>query len=151
MQNVIKREIVINASKQRIYQAIADPKQVVLWFPATLEGRYEVGEQPIFGFGEHGRSQIYIVDAKPYDYFAYRWVPGANHFLGDVLSVSTTLVEFHLEDAPEGACKVTLTETGFADLPVEIMEESFKQNSGGWDFMLGRLVKYMESEHAEAH
>ena len=142
MQNVIRREIVIQATKERIYDAIANPKQVVLWFPETLEGNYEAGEQPIFGFGDHGRNQVYIVDARPCEYFAYRWVPGGNHFLGDVLSVKTTLVEFRIEEQGPGSCKVVLTESGFADLPNEIMEASFKQNSGGWDFMLGRLVKH---------
>jgi uncharacterized protein YndB with AHSA1/START domain len=145
MQNVIKREIIIEAPKEKIYDAIANPEKVVLWFPETLEGNYSVGEQPIFGFGEHGRNQVYIVDAKPHDYFAYRWVPGGNHFIGDVLSVQTTLVEFRIEELNDNSCKVILTESGFAELPAEIMEDSFKQNSGGWDFMLGRLVKYFEA------
>lgn len=144
MQNEIRREITIKASQEKIYQAIADPKKVVQWFPETLEGKYEVGEQPIFGFGEHGKSQAYIAEAQPFHYFAYRWVPGANQYLGDVLSVPNTLVEFRIDEQGEGQCKVTLTETGFASLPPEIMEESFRQNSGGWDFMLGRLEKLFE-------
>lgn len=139
MQDVIQREIYIKASKERIYAAIADPEQVTRWFPETLEGRYEVGEQPIFGFGEHGRNQICVIAARPHEYFAYRWVPGANHFLGDVLQAPNTLVEFQIVEQADGLCKVTLTESGFAGLPVEMMESAFNQNSGGWDFMLGRL------------
>lgn len=142
MQDVIQREIVINAPKERVYDAIANPELVVKWFPETLEGKYEVGEQPIFGFGEHGRNQVCIVDAQPHDYFAYRWVPGGNHFLGNVNTVANTLVEFHIKELNSESCKVILTETGFAGLPEEIAEASFNQNSGGWDFMLGRLVKY---------
>jgi uncharacterized protein YndB with AHSA1/START domain len=142
MKDIIQREITIKATKERIYDAIANPDQVVLWFPNTVEGDYKVGERPILGFGEHGRNQIYIVDAKPGEYFAYRWVPGSNHFIGDVLTVPNTLVEFRIEEVKAGSCKVTLTETGFAKLPVEVAEESFKQNSGGWEFMLGRLEKY---------
>jgi len=146
MQDKIQREITIKASKQRIYDAIADPEQVVLWFPNTVEGSYKVGDRPILGFGEHGKNQIYIVDAKPHDYFAYRWVPGSNHFMGDVLTVANTLVEFRIEEQSNGMCKVTMTESGFASLPVEIAEESFKQNSGGWDFMLGRLEKHFSGD-----
>jgi uncharacterized protein YndB with AHSA1/START domain len=145
MQDVIKREITIYASKQRIYDAIANPEQVTKWFPTTIEGIYKVGEQPIFGFGEHGKNQIYITAARPHEYFAYRWVPGANHFLGDVLTVPNTLVEFRIEDNSDGSCKVTMTESGFANLPVELMEAAFRQNSGGWEFMLGRLVKLFET------
>lgn len=145
MQDVIKREITIQASKERIYDAIANPEQVVRWFPETIEGDYKVGEQPIFGFGEHGRNQICVVDARPHDYFAYRWVPGANSFLGDVNSVPNTLVEFRIQEESKERCKVTLTESGFAELPTELMEDAFEQNSGGWDFMLDRLNKQFEA------
>lgn len=146
MQNTIQREITVKASKERIYEAIANPEQVTQWFPESLEGRYEVGEQPIFGFGDHGKTQICVIAAQPHEYFAYRWVPGANHFLGDVLGVPNTLVEFRIATLKDGICKVTLTESGFDDLPTEMMEAAFKQNSGGWDFMLERLQKYFEAE-----
>lgn len=142
MKNTIERKITIHASQERVYDAIANPQLVTKWFPETLEGSYEVGEQPIFGFGEHGRNQIYVAAARPHEYFAYRWVPGASHYLGDVLSVPNTLVEFRIEALRDGSCEVTLTETGFADLPAELMDAAFKQNSQGWDFMLGRLGKY---------
>lgn len=142
MQDQIKREIIIQSSKERIYDAIANPEQVVKWFPSTVEGEYSPGEQPVFGFGEHGKNRIYVVEANPYEYFAYRWVPGSSHFLGDVLSVETTLVEFAIEEQSDGSCKVTLMESGFASLPAEVMESSFEQNSGGWNFMLGRLEEY---------
>lgn len=142
MKNVIEREIVIRASQARIYDAIANPEEVVKWFPETLEGRYEVGEQPIFGFGDHGRNQVCIVAAQPHTYFAYRWVPGAAHFLGDVMSVPNTLVEFRIEPLGDGTCRLTLTESGFADLPADVMGSAFDDNSGGWTFMLGRLEDY---------
>lgn len=143
MQDSIHREININASRDRVYKAISDPVEVVKWFPETIEGDFVVGEQPVFGFGEHGKNRVYVVDAKPVEYFAFRWIPGGNHFLGDVLSVATTLVEFHLSEEPGGSCKVTVSETGFASLPAEIAESSHKQNSGGWEFMLGRLLTYL--------
>ncbi|MCB1859553.1 MAG: SRPBCC family protein [Gammaproteobacteria bacterium] len=145
MQDTIRREITIKASKERIYEAIANPEQVTKWFPETLEGNYEVGEQPIFGFGDYGKNQICIIAAQPHEYFAYRWVPGANHFLGDVLIVPNTLVEFRIAEQADGTCLVTLTESGFANLPIELMESAFDQNSGGWDFMLSRLVKHCEA------
>ena len=145
MQDAINREITINASKERIYEAISNPERVIKWFPTTLEGDYSVGSQPIFGFGEHGRNQIYVVAARPYEYFAYRWVPGASHYLGDVLAVPNTLVEFNITELTDDACKVTLTESGFSSLPTELMEEAFNQNSGGWDFMLNRLESLFDA------
>lgn len=146
MQNTIKRDIRIKASQERVYEAIANPEQVTKWFPETLEGDYRVGGSPVFGFGDHGKNQVYIVAAEPHQYFAFRWVPGANHFMGDVLTVPNTLVEFQITPADDGTCNVTLTESGFADLPTEMMEAAFKQNSGGWDFMLGRLENHFAAD-----
>ncbi len=144
MQDVIQREITIKAPKERIYAAIADPGKVVKWFPETLEGQYEVGQQPVFGFGDHGKNQVYIAEARPHEYFAYRWVPGSQHFLGDVLSVVNTLVEFFISENPDQTCRVMLKESGFSQLPLELAENCFKQNSGGWEFMLGRLDTYFK-------
>ncbi|NND73302.1 MAG: SRPBCC family protein [Rhodothermales bacterium] len=146
MQDTIQREITVNASREKIYEAISNPEKVVLWFPETIEGSYAVGEQPIFGFGDHGKNQVLIVDARPVEYFSFRWVPGGNHFIGDVREVATTLVEFRITEEQGGACKVSLTESGFANLPENIAEASFDQNSGGWNFMLGRLESYFAEQ-----
>jgi uncharacterized protein YndB with AHSA1/START domain len=143
MQDTIIREITVKANKERVYKAITDPKEIVTWFPDAIEGSaLEVGERPILNFGEHGKSQIYVEAANPFEYFAYRWVPGSVGMIGDVLKVPNTLVEFHIEDLGEGA-KVTVKESGFASLPAEVAEKSFKQNSGGWEFMMNRLEKVM--------
>ena len=145
MQDVIQKQLKIQANAEKVYAAIADPKQVVQWFPNSLEGDYTPGSQPLFGFGEHGKSRIYVVEARPHDYFAYRWVPGANHYQGDVLSVPTTLVEFTIKAISEGVCELTLTESGFSQLPADMMADAFKQNSNGWEFMLNRLTQLVET------
>lgn len=140
MQDKIERQIIINATKEQVYEAIADPSKITSWFPDEIEGTLDEGEQPILNFGGHGKTQILVVATKPYDYFAYRWVPGANHFIGDVTEAKTTLVEFKLAES-SGATTLTLIESGFSELPAEMAESSFQQNTGGWDYMLGRLEK----------
>jgi uncharacterized protein YndB with AHSA1/START domain len=145
MQNVIKREVLIKASKEKIYEAIANPEQVIKWFPNAIEGKYQVGEHPLFVFEGHGKAQVYIVEAKPYEHFAYRWIPGGSNFVGDVTTVPNTLVEFTIHEEGDGICKVVMVESGFAGLPTEMAENAFKQNSGGWDFMLGRLEKFFQA------
>ena len=142
MQDVIIREIIVKATKERVYKAITDPKEIITWFPDAIEGgTLEVDQRPIFIFenGEH-KSQTYIEAARPFEYFAYRWVPGSTGFIGDVLAVSNTLVEFLIEEL-EGGTKVTVKESGFASLPAEVAEECFNQNSGGWEYMMDRLEK----------
>lgn len=140
MQDKIERQIIINASKEQVYEAIADPSKITSWFPDDIEGTLDEGEQPILNFGEHGKTQILVVAKEPHDYFAYRWVPGANHFIGNVEEAKTTLVEFKLTEN-SGTTTLTVTESGFSKLPVEMAEASYTQNTGGWGFMLGRLEK----------
>jgi uncharacterized protein YndB with AHSA1/START domain len=143
MQDVIVREITVKAAKERVYKAITDPKQIITWFPDAIEdGTLEVGERPVFVFDGYGKSQIYVEAAKPFEYFAYRWVPGSAGLIGDVLTVPNTLVEFHIEESKDGT-KVTLKESGFASLPSEVAQKSFNQNSGGWEHMMSRLEKVM--------
>jgi uncharacterized protein YndB with AHSA1/START domain len=145
MQNIIQREILIKAPKEQVYDAITNPKKVVEWFPDSVEGSCEVDAQPVFVFNGHGKAQVYIVDARPYEYFAYRWVPGGSDFIGDVRTIPNTLVEFTIEDQEDGISKVIVKESGFAELPEEMRERTFKLNSGGWDFMLGRFGKVFQA------
>lgn len=145
MQDTIVREISVKADKERVYKAITDPKELIRWFPDAIEGTLEVGQRPILNFGEHGKNQIYVVAAKPFDYFAYRWIPGSANYIGDVLAVPNTLVEFHIEELGDET-KVIVKESGFASLKSEVAAESFKQNSGGWEYMMKRLEKVMNQD-----
>lgn len=144
MQDAITREITVKATKERVYRAITDPEQIVTWFPDTIEGgTLEVGQRPIFSFDDYKhKASIYVEAARPFEYFAYRWVPGSTGTIGDVLAVPNTLVEFIIEELQEGT-KVTVKESGFSNLPPEVAEQSFKDNSGGWDYMMSRLEKIM--------
>ncbi|MHB8637756.1 MAG: SRPBCC family protein [Fimbriimonadaceae bacterium] len=143
MQDTIEREITVRAPKERVFNAITDPKQIVAWFPDAIEGSLEPEARPIFDFGDGGKFQIYVVAVEPYDYFAYRWVPGgcdsSSGFLGDVLAHPNTLVEFRLHESPTGVL-VKMKESGFASLPAEFAEKAIKDNSGGWDYMMARLA-----------
>jgi uncharacterized protein YndB with AHSA1/START domain len=146
MQDVIKRSVTVKATKERVYRAITDPKEITTWFPDAIEGgTLEVGQRPIFVFeGESHKAQTYIEAAQPFDYFAYRWVPGSAGIIGDVLSVPNTLVEFHIEESSEGT-RVTVTESGFASLPAEVAAKSFEENNGGWEYMMNRLETTLNS------
>ncbi len=143
MKDTIIREITVKAPKERVYKAITDSVEITKWFPNKIEGTLEVGQRPVMIFtSENHKTSIYVEAAKPFNYFAYRWVPGGAGIVGDVLKVPNTLVEFFIEEIGVET-KVTVKESGFASLPAAVAEESFKQNSGGWEYMIGRLEKLM--------
>lgn len=146
VQDTIEREITVRAPKERVFKAIIDPAQIVKWFPDAVEGSFDEGERPIFDFGKYGKYRILIIANRPHDYFAYKWTPGSYYlpdgFLGDVLTVPHTFVEFFLNDCPEGTL-VKLKESGFASLPAEQIEVSLKDNNEGWDYMMASLAKFL--------
>lgn len=143
MQDLIQREIIVNASQEKVYNAIVDPNKITSWFPDKVEGSLEAGESAIFTFTEHDhQARVFVEESTPYNYFSYRWVPGGNGSLEEQKDINTTLVEFILEEI-DGGTKVTLKESGFASLPAELAESSFKDNSGGWEYMMGRLENFI--------
>lgn len=149
MQDVIEREIVVRAPKEKVFEAITKPERLAVWFPDAVEGKVAEGERPIFDFGEYHKTQIYIVAVQPFDYFAYRWALWTlfrgQDFLGDPLEHPNTLVEFHLEATGEGT-RVKVRESGFAAMPAEHVAEAFKENTSGWEYMMNRLEKLMNEE-----
>lgn len=145
MQDSLTREITVKAPKERVYNAIADPKQMTSWFPDAIEeGTLTVGERPFLRFGNF-RTRIYVEAANPFDYFAYRWVPGGIANNGDVLEVPHTLVEFFIKEVADGT-KVVLKESGFASLPADVAQTSFDMVSDGWSEMMVRLEKKLSKE-----
>lgn len=141
MQDTITKEITVKAPKERVYKAISDVQELTKWFPEQVEGSYEVGKTVNFIFTSmNHKTSVYVEAAKPSDYFSFRWVPGSTGMVGDVMSTPNTLVEFTLEEMGDET-KVTVKESGFSKLPAEVAEKSFKDNSGGWPFMMGRLEK----------
>ncbi|MEO7720071.1 MAG: SRPBCC domain-containing protein [Capsulimonas sp.] len=148
VQDTIEREITVRASKERVFNAIVDPNQIVAWFPDTVQGKIEVGERPVFTFGEK-EIQLYVRTIDPHDYVAYNWVPCGSEapdgFLGDVLAEPHTLVEFRLTEVPGGTL-VKVKESGFASLPALTAEKTLGDNTDGWAYMMGRLETLMSQE-----
>ena len=145
MQDVIIREITVNATQERVYKAITDLSEITKWFPEAVEGgSLEPGEEPVFIFRDgQSRRKVIIQEANPFGYFAFRWAPGPDGLSEKhVLDLPNTLVEFHIEPSNSGT-KVTVKESGFASLPTDYAEISLDQNSGGWTFMTDRLEKFL--------
>lgn len=74
-----------------------------------------------------------IVEAvEPERRFAWRWHPRAIELGVDFAQRKRTLVEFTLEDTPEGGTIVRVVESGLDAVPAERRARAFRGNSGGW-------------------
>lgn len=145
--NTIDQSITINAPIERVYTLITDPKHFGTWFSEGVDGDFTPGSQPVIHEGKYGDFRLAIVDARPHNYFAYRWVSGTHFtpegFVGNPLEHPNTLVEFFLEPVGEGTL-VRVIETGFAHLPEHYASQNHSDNTGGWTYQLNALKTYAE-------
>lgn len=60
----------------------------------------------------------------------------------DYSTETPTLVEFRLEPVPNGT-RLTVTETGFQDLPPHRLSDAFRMNSNGWEQQMKNIEAYV--------
>ncbi len=131
---VIERSIVVSASRERVWRALTTPAEIAKWFEPIGFDRLAVGEPLTFTWG--GAGEIALVE--PMNRFGYRWQLVPPH-------PGQTLVVFTLDTVPEGT-RITITETGFEALPEDARQTKVTDNTGGWEYMLGRLGEYLQAE-----
>lgn len=130
---VLERRIVVKADRERVWRAITTPEHITKWFEPIHFERLAVGEALTFSW--NGEGSIALVE--PMDRFGFRWQIAPPHPV-------QTLVIFALETVPEGT-RITVTEQGFEALPDEVRQARFKENTQGWEHMLGELIAYVTS------
>src|ERR1044071_4821942 len=75
--------------------------------------------------------EITIYSIEPMTLFSFRWHPFAHDAKVDYSKEPTTLVVFELTEAP-GGTQLTITESGFDEIPLERRAKAFEANEGGW-------------------
>jgi uncharacterized protein YndB with AHSA1/START domain len=159
----IEKQIVLRASRERVWNAISDARQFGTWFGVEFEGDFVVGsplkgriaptkvdpeiakaQEPYSGTAFH----IFVERIEPMRVFAFRWHPYAVDPGKDYAKEPTTLVMFQLEEAPGGVA-LTITESGFDQIPLERRAEAFTSNDEGWTAQAALIQKYLEQFSTE--
>ncbi|HUQ88298.1 MAG TPA: SRPBCC family protein [Vicinamibacterales bacterium] len=154
----IEKQVVLRAPLSRVWQALTDSTEFGQWFGVRFDGPFKAGE-PI-----SGRITPTTMDAKvaemqkPYDgvafnitidrieprtVFSFRWHPFAIDPKADYSSEPTTLVSFVLKEVPEGV-QLTVTESGFDQVPLDRRATAFTANEGGWSMQVTLIKRYVE-------
>ncbi|HEY0250646.1 MAG TPA: SRPBCC family protein [Kofleriaceae bacterium] len=157
MQDRIIKSITLRAPRERVWTAISESKQLGAWFGAEFDGPFVAGK-PITGRivptqvdpdvaklqePHRGAPMTWeIVTIEPMTSIAFRWHPFAIDKTVDYEKEPSTLVEFRLEDAP-GGTKLTITESGFDQLPPERRAKAYEANVGGWDHQTKLVERYL--------
>ncbi|MFL6551717.1 MAG: SRPBCC family protein [Povalibacter sp.] len=154
----IEKQIVLRASLSRVWSAITDSKQFGAWFGVEFESEFTAGAHiqgkivPTKADAEIAKSQepysgtpfqVFVVRIDPMHTFAFRWHPYAVEPGQDYTKEPTTLVTFELRETPDGTL-LTITESGFDQIPLERRAQAFTQNEQGWTAQTQLIQKYLE-------
>jgi len=153
----IEKKVLLHAPLSRVWRAISDSSEFGSWFGVTFEGPFVAGA-PLRGAitgtkvdpevaklqkpHEGKPFNIQVEQMEPERLFSFRWHPYAIEPGMDYSSEPTTLVTFQLDETPEGV-QLTLTESGFDQIPLERRAKAFAANEGGWSHQMVLISKYL--------
>ena len=140
--NTITRTLDLAHPQAKVWAALTTVEGITGWFGSHADGELAPGHDVRMRWEQYEGSQqtleIKLVD--PMSVFAFCWgINGAPQ--GDP---RRTYVEFALEPTASGT-RVTVTESGFAQIPDEWLEQSYEGNVRGWGSELGELVAYLDA------
>jgi len=149
ISNRIEARIEIKAPASRVWLALTDYRQFEAWFKVELDGPFVPGQsshghitEPGY---EHVRWDAVVQEMTPERVFSYTWHPYAADPAKDYSKETPTFVEFRLEETPNGTL-LTVTESGFDELPSDRREEAFRMHEDGWDEQVRRIERYVASQ-----
>ncbi|MBV8894688.1 MAG: SRPBCC family protein [Acidobacteria bacterium] len=155
--DTIQKKIILRAPLQRVWKALADSQEFGAWFGMNFEGFFTPGARvraTIVGTevdAEVARAQkeyagthfeITIDRMENGRLFSFRWHPGPAERDADYSHEPTTLVVFTLEPVSNGVM-LTVTESGFDQIPLERRAKAFQANAKGWGTVVQLIEKYL--------
>jgi uncharacterized protein YndB with AHSA1/START domain len=153
----IEKTILLRAPLKRVWRALSDSTEFGSWFGMRFTARFAPGATltgvivPTTVDEEVARKQkpyegvafeIKIEQMHPQQLLSFRWHPGAVEPGVDYSSEPTTLVVFTLKKVPEGV-QLTVTETGFDQIPLARRAQAFSANQGGWTLVTKLIEEYL--------
>jgi uncharacterized protein YndB with AHSA1/START domain len=142
----IEKSIELKAPVSRVWRALTDSHEFGEWFRVKFDAPFKPGEEATGqithpGY-EHVTFRAVIQAIDPEQYFAFTWHPYAVDVAVDYTKETPTLVEFRLAPTAAGT-QLTVTESGFSDLPDDRRDEAFVRNEGGWTQQVKNIEEYV--------
>ncbi|MCU1676307.1 MAG: Activator of Hsp90 ATPase 1 family protein [Frankiales bacterium] len=140
--NTITRTIELAHPQDKVWAAISTPEGITRWFGSHTTGEFTPGSDVVMRWEQYGNHEntLAVKVVEPMSVFAYTWrIGGAPDD-----DPRRTYVEFALEPTKHGT-RLTVTESGFAQLPDEWLESTYQGNVAGWRTELDKLVAYLDA------
>jgi uncharacterized protein YndB with AHSA1/START domain len=153
----IEKQVLLRASLKRVWRALSDSTEFGAWFGMRFNGPFAPGARmngvivPTTVNAEVASAQkpyqgtafeITIEQMQPERLFSFRWHPFAIERSVDYSAEPTTLVEFALEEMADGVM-LTVTESGFDQIPLSRRAKAFTANEQGWGMMVKVFEEYL--------
>jgi uncharacterized protein YndB with AHSA1/START domain len=153
----IEKKVLLRAPCERVWRAISDAKQFGSWFGVEFDGPFVPNTRrigrivPTTADPEVAKTQephagkvfeFFIDRIEPMRLFSFRWHPFAVDAAVDYSKEPTTLVVFELEEAMGGSI-LTITESGFDQIPLGRRAMAFARNEEGWAARAQLIEKYL--------
>jgi uncharacterized protein YndB with AHSA1/START domain len=153
----IEKKILLRASRARVWRALSDSTQFGTWFGMKFAGPFRPGavmhgvitgtnvnaEVACLQKPHEGKQfDITIEQMEPERLFSFRWHPHAVEAGVDYSAEPTTLIVFTLEETPEGIL-LTVTESGFDQIPLARRATAFSANEQGWGLVIKLIEEYL--------
>ena len=159
----IEKQILLHASRERVWQAISDSGQFGRWFGVAFDDPFVAGAHltgritPTTVDAEVARLQrphegrpfeFFVERIEPMQTISFRWHPYAVEPGVDYSQEATTLIVFQLVEAPDGIL-LSISETGFDRIPLERRAKAFAANDAGWGMQAKLIEKYLAMQPKE--
>jgi uncharacterized protein YndB with AHSA1/START domain len=156
----IEKKVLLRAPRKRVWRALADSTEFGSWFGMKFDGPFAPGATmrgmivPTTVDADVAKAQknyegvpveMMIEQMEPERLFSFRWHPGAVEEGVDYSVEPTTLVVFELEEVADGIL-LTVTETGFDQIPLARRAKAFSANEGGWAIQMRLIQQYLQHE-----
>jgi uncharacterized protein YndB with AHSA1/START domain len=143
----IHKQITLRATPARVWRALSDAREFSAWFGAEMRGEFVPGQlaRGAVAFkGQELAMELLIERLEPERLMAFRWHPFAIDPSVDYSHEPMTLVEIRLEPAPEGT-RLTITESGFDQIPAARRAQAFEMNTGGWNQQAENIARHVHA------
>jgi uncharacterized protein YndB with AHSA1/START domain len=152
----IEKKILLHAPLKRVGRALSDSAEFGAWFGVKFDGPFQAGRSrrgaivPTTVDPEVAKAQkkhegtpfeITVEQIEPERLFSFRWHPYAIES-ADYSAEPTTLVAFALEEVA-GGVMLTVTESGFDQIPLARRAQAFLANEQGWGMQVKLIEAYL--------
>ncbi|HZB17514.1 MAG TPA: SRPBCC domain-containing protein [Nitrososphaeraceae archaeon] len=139
--DIIKKEIVINASVDKVFLALIDPEQLTQWFPNIATIEQWAGGKVFFRFSKQVTKEKKdhdiigtIISIIPNKEISYTW-----NFTTKPEYNKNTIVTWKLAHLDNDKTKITLIHSGFTNLD----RIQYDEHNEGWDWYTKRLENFV--------